>query len=189
MAYDKEHWRNPRGTIASRYKDDDIAYATHGGIMLLEALSAINQPVTALRGLIVLDYGCGTGRVARLLSKTCAKVIAYDPVQECIDLVHVECRGMEFPNVKATSRIEEIPLCDIAISQNVIEHLTDDDALIMIKNLQERVARLSYIWYSVRRNTNVLRPWLTDEMLAQDKAGAEAHGGDKIVIRPFNFRN
>lgn len=188
MSFPIDHWKNPRKTIATKFQFNDIAYATHGAIIAMEGFEAINLPPSELKKMTLLDYGCGTGRASRVFSRIFGRVIGYDPVKECIDLANTECADMSFPNLSFTTDINEVPECDIAVSINVIEHLDWNASKEMINNLKTKVAGTSYIWYSVRRNTELLGPHIPRDLLALDKAASDAAGGDKIVIRSFNFR-
>ena len=38
MAFNLDHWRNPRGTIANNFRKHDIEYATHGAVEALKIL-------------------------------------------------------------------------------------------------------------------------------------------------------
>lgn len=188
MAFTLEHWRNPRRTIATRFEKNDMSYATHGAIMALEALAAIDLPISITKEMTILDYGCGTGRISRILSKAFKHVYAYDPVRECIDLARTECIGLDFPNITYYTNINDIPETDIAVSINVIEHLDEKSSNQMLLNLKNKVLGFSYIWYSSRRNTNLLAKYLPEETKKQNKILEDLNGGDKILVHAFNFR-
>jgi 2-polyprenyl-3-methyl-5-hydroxy-6-metoxy-1,4-benzoquinol methylase len=184
MAFPLSHWKNPRKTIATRFEHNDIAYATHGAIIAMEALKAIDLPPSKLNTMTLLDYGCGTGRAARVMSKLFAKVYAYDPVKECINLAYNECEGIDFPNVEYFSDITLVPKADIAICINVIEHLVDTEAQILIDTIKEKVVGPTYMWYSTSKNKNIIDKYLSEEQIQEDAA---SQGG--ITIRSFLFAN
>lgn len=183
MTFKLDHWKNPRRTIATRFEHNDIAYATHGAMLAMEALRFIDKPASELKKLKLLDYGCGTGRVARVLSGVFGEVYAYDPVLECINTAKSECMGMNFHNVKYFTDITKIPKVDMAVSMNVIEHLSDQDAQVMINNLIEKVEGPSYIWYSSSKNKEIISKYLTEEQVSHDTATS----GGGICIREFLF--
>ena len=168
MTFSLEHWKNPRQTIATKFKNNDIAYATHGAMLAMEALCYINKPAGQLKSLKLLDYGCGTGRVARVLSGLFGEVYAYDPVKECIDLAKTECVGINFHNIRYTSNINDIPSVDMAICINVIEHLTDIDVQRLVSNLKNKVSGPTYLWYSTVKNKNFMNKYLTKEQILED---------------------
>lgn len=187
MVFDLNHWRNPRKTIANRFESNDIAYATHGGIIAMEALDAINLPFSDLKDKILLDYGCGTGRAARILSRAFKHVYAYDPVKECIDTAKTECPGINFHNITYTHNFSDIPECDMAVAINVIEHLDDNSANVMIQNLKNRVSGKSYIWYLAKKNKQILMPYMEDGWADAD-VSASSNFSDKMMIRGFQFK-
>lgn len=182
MTFDLAHWKNPRQTIATKFQHNDIAYATHGAMMAMEALRFINKPAGELRKLKLLDYGCGTGRVARVLSGVFGEVYGYDPVKECIDLAKTECPGMEFPKVKYSHQFNDMPTVDMAVCINVIEHLNDNDAAILVANLKNKVTGPTYLWYSTSKNKRFMDKYLTREQVSED----EARPGS-IAVREFSF--
>lgn len=181
MTFTLDHWKNPRLTIATKFQHNDIAYATHGAILAMEALRFINKPAGELRKLKLLDYGCGTGRVARVLSGVFGEVYGYDPVKECIELAKTECQGINFNNIRYFTEINDSPKADIAICINVIEHLTDLDAQVLVSNIKNKVDGPTYLWYSTTKNKNFMDKYLSREQVLEDNA----NGG--IAVREFYF--
>lgn len=187
MAFPLSHWKNPRQTIACMYKNNDIEYATHGAMQSLIALSHLDYKMGDFRNMTILDYGCGTGRMARPLASVFKTVYAYDPVVECIELGKTECGMMKFNNLVLTANFDDIPEVDIAYSVNVIEHLTDADADVMISNLKSRVRGDTVLWYSIAKNSKVLRPFLSKEQSEED-ARVLQHSNQTIQIAQFKFK-
>lgn len=169
MAFTKSHWQNPRATIATNFQHKDMEYATHGAIEALKILKYTDYSIQQMSQMTVLDYGCGTGRMARPLTALFKHVYAYDPVLECIVQGKRECKGMQFRNLTMTNDINQIPQVDFAISISVIEHLSDDDANLMIADLAKLVNGPTAILYSLYKNSNVIRPYLTDDQLHHDE--------------------
>ena len=169
MTFPLTHWVNPRATIASTFQHNDIEYATHGAVTALKMIQDMGYTFEQLKTMTVLDYGCGTGRMSRVLTPLFKHVYAYDPVHECIKEGLKECSGMKFPNLTMAYDWNMIPEdIDIAISVSVIEHLVDKDANIMIANLSKKVKGKTSILYSLVKNQTVIRPYLDDEQLATD---------------------
>lgn len=168
MTFKLDHWRNPRATIASNLRRHDIEYATHGAIEALKILKFTNLSIQEMSKMTILDYGCGTGRMARPLTALFKHVYAYDPVAECIQEGQKECGLLKFKNLTMTSDFNAIPKVDFAISINVIEHLTDADANVMIANLAKVVQGPTAILYSLAKNKNVITPYLSDKQIEAD---------------------
>jgi len=145
-------WRYPRDTIAQVYKDNDYGYVFHAGMLFVEFLMASGVTALDLKGTRILDYGCGTGRVARFLSLTGARVVGFDPTQECIAEASVE--GTKAPPTsrvpeKFTSDFSEVSgEFDIAICINVLAHLTQADQDIAINNIVASLKEngVCYLW-------------------------------------------
>lgn len=154
MAFDLNHWNNPRGSIANKYINNDFAYVSRGANIAFYILQKFNITPEEAKHMSVLDYGCGTGRAAAFLSLIFGKSIGYDPNAFCIKTAHEENvkSDMKLPNLTLTTNIDEVPMCDIAFSTNVIEHLNPNDASVMIENLKRKVSGKTLLWYSPSRN-------------------------------------
>ena len=153
-------WTHPRLSIAQKYQDNDYGYVMHAGMLFVEFLFASGLTVNDLRGKKMLDYGCGTGRVARFLSLTGAYVVGYDPTPECIT------EGIVFESEKAppTSLIPKLLTSDfskiggdfdIVLCINVLAHLpkeAQDQAIDnMVNSLKE--GGQCYLW--VHKHTHL----------------------------------
>lgn len=159
MTFDLKHWRKPRQTIATRYKDDDIAYATHGAMVAMECIRRLDISGKKAAGMHLLDYGCGTGRMARVLAGYFGKVTAFDPVSECIAEGISEC-SIPIHNLVYTDRVDHLlpAVHDVVVSVNVLEHLNAADQRTMMDTIK-RVAKpgaVLLLWYSIRSNRQTL---------------------------------
>ncbi len=145
-------WRYPRDTIAQVYKDNDYGYVFHAGMLFIEFLFASGISAQDLKGVKILDYGCGTGRVSRFLALTGAKVVGYDPTEECI--LEAANEGEKTP---PTSRVPEKFTSDfsevgnefnIVICINVLAHLSQVDQDLAINNIILSLAEngVCYLW-------------------------------------------
>jgi 2-polyprenyl-3-methyl-5-hydroxy-6-metoxy-1,4-benzoquinol methylase len=172
MPFDLDHWKKPRATIANVHEKNDIAYATHGALMAGLALKALNLLPQAAAGMRLIDYGCGTARIARVFSGHFGHVTAYDPVPECIAVGRTECPGMTFPNLDLTDDWATVQPAHHAACINVIEHLADADAQVLIDRIRSKLlpGGMVAMWYCVTRNAAVMAPLLTAEQRAEDAA-------------------
>lgn len=161
MAFDLDHWNNPRGSIANKHVNNDFAYVSRGANIATYVMNAFDIKPSEAKNMTVIDYGCGTGRGAAFLSLVFGKVIGYDPNHNCIRVAHEENQksDIKFPNLILTTNINEVPNADIAFSTNVIEHLNDHDAAVMVNNIKVRVAGKTLLWYAPTRNS-VLQPYI-----------------------------
>jgi SAM-dependent methyltransferase len=186
MPFDLKHWNNPRASIATKYMNNDFAYVTRGANTALFVLEQFDLKPSEAKKLTILDYGCGTGRASFFLSRIFGKVIGYDPNKHCIAEAHKENikADVQQTNLHFTSEIREIPVCDLAVSVNVIEHLNEADAQIMVNVLSIKNKGRTLLWYSPLGNRMlsdyiVSSPW-------QDKVEA-AKGGGRVQIDIFDF--
>lgn len=150
----KDRWINPRGTIAQKFKDNDYGYVLHAGKLFLEFLDASKLTFSDIKKLKILDYGCGTARVARFFSMTGAWVECYDPTPECIDEAIKEndkaIITSSFPK-NITSEIDVLSKnFNLIYCINVLEHLTPDEFSIAIKNINSLLVEGGecYLWLS-----------------------------------------
>lgn len=159
MPFNQDHWRNPRKTIANKYQNDDIAYATHGAIVAMECIRRLQAGAVIDPSMKLLEYGCGTGRIARPLAGYFRTVVGYDPVIECIETAKKECvvpqSGLLYTHVEADLQTASF---DVVVSVNVLEHLVEDDQRRLL-DIVKRVAKPKapiLMWYSLRLNRDTL---------------------------------
>ena len=167
MAFELDHWRNPRATIANDLRHNDLAYVTHGALQVgvaLRILGRLPSPLTTL-----LDYGCGTGRIGRCATSIWKDVYGYDPVPECITVGMKEALPLTVRNLHLTSDWSKVPECDYGISVNVMEHLDVPAQELMIEHLRAKVRGHTVIWYRPASNGQTLARWLTDKQRRQDE--------------------
>jgi len=183
MAFGIDHWNNPRGSIANKYVKNDFAYVSRGANIALYVLKEFNITPSDAKNMIILDYGCGTGRAAAFLSKIFGRSIGYDPNQYCIREAYKENEksDIEFPHLMLTTSINDVPVCDIAFSTNVIEHLDENAQRIMIKNLREKVNGKTLLWYSPIRN-KILEPYIVSN------SWEDVVSSGKMQVDFFDFR-
>lgn len=174
MTYDLNHWNNPRGSIANKHVNNDIAYISRGANIALYILKEFDIKPSEAKHMTVLDYGCGTGRAAAFLSLLFGQVIGYDPNVFCIKEAHNENTksDLKLPNLVLTSNFSDVPVCDIAFSTNVIEHLSHNDEAIMINNLKTNVIGKSLLWYNPQQNT-LLEPYIISSVWKDQLAGGK----------------
>lgn len=185
-------WSRPRQTIALKYKKNDFGYVTHGSLAAVQVLKMFDEPPSTFTNLTVLDYGCGTGREARLLSAMFKQVHAYDPTPNCIQEFRKEIQLCErdFPNILLYTDINKVPVCDYGYSLHVMEHLTDEQAQLMMDALRARVKSRLMLSYA-KRNTEIVAPYLTpeqreDDLKRNEDANQNSHRG--VRWRLIDFR-
>lgn len=170
MAFGPEHWKTPRASIATVYRDNDLGYATHGAHICADILLAFNiAPVQAKRSKI-LDFGCGTGRVTRILSRHFGYVVGFDPEQACIDTGVVEakhCKPIGFTNMVLNSnweRVEALGPFNHVCAVSVFEHLdlgSQELAFNRIRSVlepagDEKAPGVAVLWLHSTKNAQLI---------------------------------
>ena len=191
MPFDKSHWQRPRNTIATRYEHDDIAYATHGAMVAVDAIRRLAIPPDQARKMHLLDYGCGTGRIARVLASYFGSVTAYDPVPECIAEAKREC-SIPILNLTYTTDLEATKFemdkgIDVVVAVNVMEHLNpkdQDEMIATIRRITKPGATL-LLWYHMLFNRKVLQKWFQGDWDLEDDCWMAQNPASTIQIRSF----
>ncbi len=148
----KDHWRNPRTAIATKFENNDYGYMFHAGVLYQEFLNACNLSSSELKTKSILDYGCGTGRVTRFLALASKYAVGYDPTVECIIESKIEGQKIEAVNKQPallTSDFSKITnKFDIVVCINVLEHLHGIDYDIAIRNIIDSLNEggMAYLW-------------------------------------------
>jgi cyclopropane fatty-acyl-phospholipid synthase-like methyltransferase len=189
MPFTQDHWKNPRHTIATKYEHDDFAYAIHGAWQAVEVLQKLNLKPSEAKTLSLLDYGCGTGRISRVLAKMFGKVVGYDPVKETIACGLKEGANLPSLDLVLTSdwKTVENQKFDIAISVNVIEHLSEqyqDEMLSNLKRVTDKNSRL-LIWYCMERNKKMMEKHFGEFVGQMDEGVRVMNPSQLINIREF----
>jgi 2-polyprenyl-6-hydroxyphenyl methylase/3-demethylubiquinone-9 3-methyltransferase len=88
------------------------------------------------KGLRILDVGCGGGLLCEPLARLGAEVIGIDPLQENISLAKTHAEAMGLSITYLACSIEDlphdIPLFDIIIASEIIEHVDNPDDFLKI---------------------------------------------------------
>ncbi len=190
MPFNKAHWTKPRHSIAGM-PYDDLGYATHGAMEAMKVLRTLDLRPSELSNLTLLDYGCGTARVARPLSGLFRKVVGYDPVPECIQEAEKERRGAKYENLTMTSSLTGLDKAfDVICSVSVMEHLTEPDQVEMLANI-DRVANkpgcMLALWYSMLTNRKVMAKRFGDHIVIEDDAFLIQYPKSTIRARLFRL--
>jgi len=125
MVYDLAHWKEPRKVIGWDLTENQ--YQLEGVSHAIEIARSLNLPWSKMKSSTILDFGCGTGRVARALSLMFRQVWAYDPQRACVLICPKECQPFKgrLQNLFYTSSLPAKKF-DYVCSYGVIEHLNDE---------------------------------------------------------------
>lgn len=173
MAFDKQHWNDPRLTIATIYKDNDYGYVMHAAKTVSEIERHINLPPKELATTTILDYGCGTGRMSVILSYKFKTVLGYDPTPNCILMAEEDRTKVNFNcnNLTFTTDNTKLVPADYTCSVSVLEHLDEQAFLLAIRDIADNTKIGAVLWYSTRNNPLMVH-FVGAERMAQPSANA-----------------
>ena len=83
-------WTDPRKVIAPNGERDDLTYGMAGALQASVILRVLNMPPRDLAKLSLIDVGCGTGKVTRVLRLFVNGADGYDPKPQCIEAARAE---------------------------------------------------------------------------------------------------
>jgi 2-polyprenyl-3-methyl-5-hydroxy-6-metoxy-1,4-benzoquinol methylase len=158
-----KRWGSPRATIAHTYHNNDYGYVFHGAAVVLDLLEYADISPVDCKKLKILDYGCGTGRIARIFALTGAKVWGYDPYDECIKESLKEGEKvssfLKTPILLTSDFLAISETFDIVYCVNVLEHLVADLFETAILNIESKIKENGkcYLWIGSKSNSH----WLT----------------------------
>jgi 2-polyprenyl-6-hydroxyphenyl methylase/3-demethylubiquinone-9 3-methyltransferase len=126
-------WWSPDGPMRALHKLDPVrvAYIRDEACrhFTLEGKPRDRKGEAPLRGLTVLDIGCGGGILAESLARLGADVTAIDPSRENIAVAraHAERSGLviDYRSTTAEALAELVPGFDIVLAMEVVEHVRD----------------------------------------------------------------
>lgn len=132
-------WSKPRLEIATEYAADDMAYTMYGVANACKIVSLLGDAPADIKRMSLLDFGCGTGVVARCLALMFGVVVAYDSSKECIEEAHLEhARVVKLTkSVTYTNKLEEAMLAqyDVAICVNTLWQVPSVDEKKIVDNM------------------------------------------------------
>lgn len=84
-----------------------------------------------LRGLTVLDYGCGTGYGSAILAKTAKAVLGIDISQEAISYAKMHYKGLQFHVMDAMKTPIKNASFDAVVCFEMIEHVQNAEKALL----------------------------------------------------------
>jgi 2-polyprenyl-6-hydroxyphenyl methylase/3-demethylubiquinone-9 3-methyltransferase len=121
-------WWNPRGTMAPLHKLNPVRL----GYIRDQAAARFQRDVKrldSLKGLRILDIGCGAGLLSEPLARIGADVVGADPSASNIEVakLHAAQTGVavDYRCTSAEDLAEAGERFDIVLAMEVVEHVTD----------------------------------------------------------------
>lgn len=156
MSFPQHHWDNPRETIAVKYKDNDYGYTMHGAKVCADVLLRINLPPRTLRNMTIIDYGCGTGRMATILAYHSKHVVGYDINEACIEMAKADLKKVDYDtnNVEFTTTVPSEPV-DFVFAVSVLEHLDEASFKVAMQNITRLTKVGAVLYFSTSKNPSM----------------------------------
>ena len=126
-------WWDPKGPMATLHKFNPVRVAY---IRDQAAAHFSRDPKTldSLKGLRILDIGCGAGILCEPLARLGASVVGADPAEENIEAAkaHAEATGIavDYRATTAEALAEAGEKFDIVLAMEVVEHVVDVPAFV-----------------------------------------------------------
>jgi 2-polyprenyl-6-hydroxyphenyl methylase/3-demethylubiquinone-9 3-methyltransferase len=123
-----DDWWNPRGKMAPLHKFNPVRL----GFIRDQACAQFDRDAKALdclKGLILLDVGCGGGIVSEPLARLGGRVTGIDPAEENIEAakLHADKSALtiDYRATTVEALAETGAVFDIVIASEVVEHVAD----------------------------------------------------------------
>ena len=128
-----DRWWDPKGPMAALHKFNPVRLA-YIRDQAVERFVRDAKKLDCLKGLRILDIGCGGGILSEPLARLGAEVVGADPSAENIEVAraHAEQSGVAV-DYRATTGEElaaQNERFDIVLAMEVIEHVTDVTAFV-----------------------------------------------------------
>jgi 2-polyprenyl-6-hydroxyphenyl methylase / 3-demethylubiquinone-9 3-methyltransferase len=126
-------WWDPRGPMAALHKFNPVRL---GYIRDQVAARFGRDPkkLDCLKGLRMLDIGCGGGILSEPLARLGAQMVGADPAEENIDAAreHAEEQGVavDYRATTAEELAEVGEIFDVVLAMEVVEHVADVEAFV-----------------------------------------------------------
>ncbi|MGH1399063.1 MAG: bifunctional 2-polyprenyl-6-hydroxyphenol methylase/3-demethylubiquinol 3-O-methyltransferase UbiG [Alphaproteobacteria bacterium] len=127
---DSSHWWDEDGPFAPLHRLNPVRMS-YIKRQICEAFGRDYEALDALRGLRILDVGCGGGLVCEALARMGAEVTGVDADENAIAVAraHAAASGLEIEYVSGA--VEEInSTYDVVLALEIIEHVTEPPAFV-----------------------------------------------------------
>ncbi len=206
-------WWDPRGPMATLHKFNPVRLAY---IRDQTAAQFDRDPKTldSLKGLRMLDIGCGGGVLSEPLARLGAQVVGADPSEENIAVAraHAEASGVavDYRATTAEALADAGETFDVVLAMEVVEHVTDVKAFVAscasmvkpgglmiaatlnrtLKSFALAIVGAEYVLRWLPRGTHQWDKFVTPEELelAFERAGLQVTGERGVVYHPLADR-
>ncbi|HXZ21464.1 MAG TPA: bifunctional 2-polyprenyl-6-hydroxyphenol methylase/3-demethylubiquinol 3-O-methyltransferase UbiG [Pseudolabrys sp.] len=206
-------WWNPRGPMAALHKFNPVRL---GYIRDQTAACFDRDPrkLDCLKGLRMLDIGCGGGILSEPLAQLGADVIGADPSQDNIAAARAHAEATSITVDYRATTAEELSAAkerfDVVLAMEVVEHVVDVDAFVAtcsamvkpgglliagtlnrtLKSFALAIVGAEYVLRWIPRGTHQWDKFVTPVELetAMENSGLRVIGERGVIYNPFADR-
>lgn len=206
-------WWNPRGPMAPLHKLNPVRLA-YIRDQAAAGFDRDTKKLDCLKGLRILDIGCGAGILSEPLARLGAEVVGIDPSAENIAVAagHAEESGVavDYRAVTAEELAEQHENFDVVLAMEVVEHVIDMPSFVKtcaalvkpgglmiaatlnrtMKSFALAIVGAEYVLRWLPRGTHQWDKFVTPEELevAVEKAGLDVIGERGVIYNLFADR-
>jgi 2-polyprenyl-6-hydroxyphenyl methylase / 3-demethylubiquinone-9 3-methyltransferase len=206
-------WWNPRGPMAALHKFNPIRL----GYIRDQAAARFDRnpkKLDCLKGLRVLDIGCGGGILSEPLARLGAEMVGADPSEDNVTAAraHAESGGIvvDYRSTTAEELAAATERFDVVLAMEVVEHVTDANAFVAtcatmvrpgglmivatlnrtLKSFALAIVGAEYVLRWLPRGTHQWDKFVTPEELekAIEHSGLQVTGERGVIYNPFADR-
>lgn len=206
-------WWNPRGPMAALHKFNPVRL----GYIRDQATARFNRDpkkLDCLKGLRMLDIGCGGGILSEPLARLGAEMVGADPSEDNIAAAQVHAGEAGVVVDYRTTTAEDLAAAkerfDIVLAMEVVEHVTDVNAFVAtcaamvkpgglmmaatlnrtLKSFALAIVGAEYVLRWVPRGTHQWDKFVTPKELeaAIEDNGLQVTGERGVIYNPFADR-
>ena len=203
-------WWNPRGPMAALHKFNPVRLAY---IRDQAAACFTRDPkkLDCLKGLRILDIGCGGGILSEPLARLGAEVVGADPSEENIKVARAHADDARVTVDYRATTAEELAAAnerfDVGLAREVVEHVADVDAFVAtcatmvepaglmiaatlnrtLKSFALAIVGAEYVLRWLPRGTHQWDKFVTPVELesAIERSGLQVIGERGVIYNPF----
>ena len=206
-------WWDPKGPMAALHKFNPVRLTYIRG-QAAAHYDLDPKKLDGLKGLRILDIGCGAGILSEPLARLGASVVGADPAEENIAAAkaHAESTGVEvdYRATTAEALAEAGEKFDIVLAMEVVEHVVDVPAFVAtcasmvkpnglmfaatlnrtLKSFALAIVGAEYVLRWVPRGTHQWDKFVKPEELelAMEDAGLDIIGERGVIYNPLADR-
>ena len=206
-------WWDARGPMAALHKFNPVRLA-YIRDQAAERFGRDPKKLNCLKGLRMLDIGCGGGILSEPLARLGAVMVGADPAKENIEVAraHAEDSGVavDYRATTAEALAEACESFDVVLAMEVVEHVADVDLFVSacasmvkpgglmiaatlnrtLKSFALAIVGAEYVLRWVPRGTHRWDKFVTPEELesAVERNGLRVTGERGVVYNPFADR-